>query len=141
MGGMSNLATIGMNMALTQEAWRKEDRKTRKATDRQLTEIDEKTAQAERKKRDALAARIASARARAGAAGTGTTGGAVDALVRGLEQETDEDIRGLRDQRKRSVQELLQKSGSGSRRSLLDLTAAIPGLTPKRSSGYRSLLD
>ena len=141
MGGMNNLAAIGMNMALTQEARRRDDRRARKERTRKIAELDEKTAKAVRSEHDALAARIASARARAGAAGTGTTGGAIDALVRGLEQETETDIAGLMQERRNRVEGLLQSSASGRKRNLLDFASVLSGFPAKRGRGYRSLLD
>ena len=142
MGGMNNLAAIGLNMAMTQEAQRKRQREERKARKQKIAELDRKTAQAQADELDSLAARVAAARARAGASGTGATGGAIDALVRGLERDSEQQISGLIGERNRQVARLSQSSQKSKQGGLLGLASVLPGF-PSSSSGMRkrSLLD
>ena len=92
----------------------------------------------ERGQDQALQRRIAQERARAGAAGVGSTGGSADAIVRGLSEEAQRandaraQLLGLR------VDGLREDFAQSRKRNLLETTGRI--LSLGRSSGGRSLL-
>jgi hypothetical protein len=125
MGALNSLATMGLNLALGQQAQRAQTKELRQDRDSQIREIQLRDAEARRQQEVALRRRLAEERARAGAAGVGSTGGSADAILSGLVEE----IRKAYETRRRS--NLLDFAGrwlsfgsrSGSRlggRSLLD---------------------
>ena len=67
MGGVSSLANLGLNVALSQQAAQKKNRDLEKDRDRQIAAIMRDDREAERKQASALRRRQASERARAGA--------------------------------------------------------------------------
>jgi hypothetical protein len=88
MGAYSSLATMGLNLALSRQAQRQEDKQLERDRDRQVRDILARDAEARRQQDQSLRRRLAEERARAGAAGTGGTGGSADAILRGLEEES-----------------------------------------------------
>ena len=146
MGALSSLATMGLNMALSSQAQKSEDKQLKVQRDQQVAQIQAQSAEDRRKSDTALKRRLAEERARAGAAGVGGSGGSADAVLRGLEEESAalqaardaEDaqrIAAIRDtfgeRRKRNLLEFSSQWVDTGSRSLLG--------SPSRSS--RSLID
>jgi hypothetical protein len=144
MGAFNSLASLGLNLALQQRAQASEDKQLRQERNRELAALRLRDAEDGRQQQQALRRRLAEERARAGGAGVGSSGGAADAILSGLVQESrqidaarrresalrEEDIRrSFADRRRRSLLDFAGRSlslgggfarGSGSRRSLLD---------------------
>ena len=145
MGALTSLATVGLNLALAQQAASRQSRAIGADRDRQIEAIQQRDEEALREQRERLRRQLATQRARAAAAGVGS-GGSSDAVLRGLIEEAEagatarslqsgqrnEDIRRhARTSRQRNLLELVGGAtqsnarllGTGSRRgtSLLDL--------------------
>lgn len=137
MGALNSLATLGLNAALSQQAQRSQSDDLRKQQERQLREIQLRDAEERRQQDQALKRRVAQERARAGAAGVGSTGGSADAIVRGLNEEaratnqTRAQLLNLR------LDELRDGYARSRRRNLLETADRL--LSLGRSTG-RSLL-
>ena len=138
MGGLSSLASLGLNVALSQEAAKRENRDLKKERDRQIEAIMRDNREAERQQASALRRRQASERVRAGAAGTATTGGSIDAILRGLEREADLDNNARRDVASARVQQIRDTFGTRRRNNLLTTTNRLLGNSS--STAGRSLL-
>jgi septal ring-binding cell division protein DamX len=127
MGGLSSLASLGLNVALGQEAARRESKDLKKERDRQLAAIMRDNQEAERQQANALRRRQASERARAGATGTATTGGSIDAILRGLEREAELDGASRRAATSARVQQIRDSFGTRRRNNLLTTTNRLLG--------------
>ena len=88
MGAYSSLATLGLNLALSQRAQQAQSKELRQERDRQLQAIQLKDNEASRQQELALRRRLAEERARAGSAGVGSSGGSADAILQGLVEES-----------------------------------------------------
>jgi len=66
MGALSSLASIGLNLALAQQASKEQSRSIRSERDRQIAAIRERDEQQRREQETALRRRLATQRARAG---------------------------------------------------------------------------
>jgi hypothetical protein len=84
MGALTSLATTGLNLALAQRASRAEAKELERERDQRIKAIRREDAALGAESARALERRIAQERARAGAAGVGVSGGAIDAILRGL---------------------------------------------------------
>ena len=143
MGALNSLATLGFNLALSQQAQQAQNKQLRQERDRQVREIQLRDAEASRTQDLALKRRLAEERARAGAAGVGGTGGSADAILRGLAEES----RALEAARsKESAQRIdeVRRTYDGRRRqNLLDFTGRWLAAGNQLGGGRRSrsLLD
>lgn len=140
MGALNSLATIGLNLALSQQAQQAQSRQLRQERDRQLREIRLRDAEASRQQEAALKRRLAEERARAGAAGVGGMGGSADAILRGLTEESLSLEAARSQQTAQRIDDVQRSFGQRRRQNLLDfagrwLTTAGAG------SSRRSLLD
>ncbi len=88
MGALNSLATLGLNLALSQRAQANESKELRQERDRQIQAIRLRDAEDGRQQEQALRRRLAEERARAGGAGVGSSGGSADAILAGLVQES-----------------------------------------------------
>lgn len=138
MGGLSSLASLGLNVALGQEAARRENRGLRRERDRQIEAIMRDNREAERQQATALRRRQASERVRAGATGTATTGGSIDAILRGLERDAALDTNARREVASARVQQIRDTFGTRRRNNLLTTTNRLLGNSA--STFNRSLL-
>lgn len=138
MGGLNSLASLGLNVALGQQAARRESRDLKKERDRQIEAIMRDNRDAERKQADALRRRQASERVRAGATGTATTGGSIDAILRGLEREAEFDANARRETASARVRQIRDTFGTRRRNNLLTTTNRLLGSST--STFGRSLL-
>ena len=84
MGALNSLATLGLNLALSQRAQANESKELRQERDRQIQAIRLRDAEDGRQQEQALRRRLAEERARAGGAGVGSSGGSADAILAGL---------------------------------------------------------
>lgn len=141
MGALSNLATVGLNLALAQQASQRESSDINRDRDRQIREIQERNEEETRRAREALRRRLATQRARAGAAGVGR-GGSARAVLRGLTEEVETARQASDQTAARQIAELRRRAGSARQRNLLNLvggaTRSSLGLLGGSS---RSLLD
>jgi hypothetical protein len=144
MGALSSLATVGLNLALAQQASQRQSDDVKAERDRQIRAIRQRDEEQRRQQEEALRRRLASQRARAGAAGVGS-GGSADAVLRGLieQAEASEQVRAATSNRQISD---IRRSASRSRRNnLLDLAGGAGGsalsLFGRRSGSLTSLLD
>ena len=138
MGGLNSLASLGLNVALGQQAARRENRDLKKERDRQLEAIMRDNREAERKQAETLRRRQASERVRAGATGTATSGGSIDAILRGLEREAEVDASARRATASARVEQIRDTFGTRRRNNLLSTTNRLLGSSG--SSFGRSLL-
>ena len=127
MGGLSSLASLGLNVALGQEAAKRENRNLKKERDRQIESIMRDNRDTERQQANALRRRQASERVRAGATGTATTGGSIDAILRGLEREAEVDANARRDVASARVKQIRDTFGTRRRNNLLTTTNRLLG--------------
>ena len=138
MGALNSITALGPNAALSQRAQSSRDDDLQKQQARQLRILQLRSAEDQRQQDQALQRRIAQERARAGAAGVGSTGGAADAIVRGLTEEAGQ-ATAARDQLLSEQTDAVRDSFRQRRqRNLLDGTERL--LSLGRSSGGRSLL-
>ena len=144
MGALNSLASLGLNLALNQRAQAAEDKQLKQERDRQLKAIDLRDTEDRRQQELSLRRRLAEERARAGGAGVGSSGGAADAILSDLVEES----RLVDTARRRESglrREDIRDSFDGRRqRSLLDFAGRSVSignrfLGPSRSG--RSLLD
>jgi hypothetical protein len=140
MGALTSLATTGLNLALAQQAASGQARDARQERDRRIQEIQARTLEENRKRRDELRRRLAAERARAGAAGVAMQGGSADAVLRGLVEETDRAEQAASASLRRQMSELRRSASSARRNSLLDLSGNVAG-SVFGGSGRSSLLD
>ena len=118
MGAFTNLATVGLNFALAQQAARQESGEINRERDRQVREIQARNEEERRRQQEALRRRLAAQRARAGAAGVGGGGARVADLRRRASQARERNLLDLAGDATRST---LGAFGGGlNRRSLLD---------------------
>jgi hypothetical protein len=143
MGALNSLATLGLNLALSQQAQRSQDKELRRERDGRIRAIQLRDAEDSRQQEAALRRRLAEERARAGAAGVGSTGGSADAVLQGLVEESQllEAARG-----RESAQRIdeIRKAFDGRRRSnLLDFAGRWLTLGSRLggTGRSRSLLD
>lgn len=139
MGGYSSLANLGLNMALSQQAAKKKNQDFQEDRDRRIASIMRDDREAERQQANALRRRQASERARAGATGTATTGGSIDAILRGLEREAELDSAARRETTAARVKEIRSTFGTRQRSNLLNTTNRLLGTS--NSTLRRNLLD
>ena len=141
MGALDSLATVGLNMALGQQAQSAASGQLKQERDRQIREIRLRDQEGERQEALLLRRRLAEERARAGAAGVGSSGGAADAILRGLVQESSAQDAARAEESAVQINELRRTTSTRQRRNLLDLAERwMGGGTPLGGSG-RNLLD
>ncbi|MEZ5857593.1 MAG: hypothetical protein R3D28_01060 [Geminicoccaceae bacterium] len=143
MGGLNSLASVGLNLALGQQAMRQESKEAKAERDRQIAAIMRSSSNNDRLQANALRRRLASERVRAGAAGTATTGGSIDAILRGLEREAEQDAQARREATAQKVKEINDAFGVRRNNNLLTTTNRLLGSisgSNSSSSSRRSLL-
>ena len=144
MGALSSLASIGLNLALAQQASERQGRDVNAERDRQIQAIRQRDEEQQRQQQDTLRRQLAAQRARAGAAGV-SGGSSANAVLRGLTEEATA-VEQARAAGSNSRIADLQRSASSSRsRNLLNLVGGATGSSLSalgQSTGRRlSLLD
>lgn len=122
MGAYTSLATTGLNLLSAQQAQTQAEKQLRNEEKRRAKDIAANSAEEERRQRSALLERLASERARAGAAGVATTGGSIDAILRGLESESRAQSTFRNSDVNRQLDALREGSEAQRRRNLLQLS-------------------
>jgi hypothetical protein len=143
MGAFTNLATLGLNFALAQQAARQESGDINRERDRQIREIQARNQEERRQQQEALRRRLAAQRARAGAAGVGG-GGSAQAVLRGLTEEADAAQDASNDAAAARIADLRRRASRARERNLLDLAGDATRSTLGvfgGGVGRRSLLD
>lgn len=143
MGGLNSLASLGLNLALGQQAMRQESKKLTDERDRQLAAVMRSSQELDRQQANALRRRLASERVRAGAAGTATTGGSIDAILRGLEREAELDSDARRAATAQKVRDIRETFGARRSSNLLTMSNRLLGSAlggGGSSAGRRSLI-
>jgi len=136
MGGLSTLASAGINLALAQQANKRAGDQAKRDRDREIAQIQRESAARAREQQDALRARVSAIRARTGANGLASTGGSIDAVIRGLERDTDRETSDIRNAASTRIDDIRQGAEEKRRRNLLDLTTRALSV----GRGTRSLL-
>ena len=145
MGALSSLATLGLDLALSQQATKRASTQLRADRDQRIKQIQLQDTEDRRQRELTLKRRLAEQRARAGAAGVGSTGGSADAILRGLEEES-ETLQSLREaESARRIEEARAGFAERKKRNLLDTSRSWlqAGARTFAGSGARgrSLLD
>jgi|DewCreStandDraft_4_1066084.scaffolds.fasta_scaffold00036_87 homoserine kinase len=145
MGALSSLATLGLELALAQKAREEEKDRLEEQRRQEIRRIRLTDAEEQRRQQAALARRLAQERARAGAMGISGSGGSIDAVLRGLEEES----RALQEARGREtaarIAAVRDRYEGRTRRSLLEGAGQWTELGSRALGGFgssrRSLLD
>jgi hypothetical protein len=140
MGALSNLATVGLNFALAQQAARQDAGDINRERDRQIREIQGRSEEERRRREVALRRRLAAERARTGAAGVGG-GGSAQAVLRGLTEEAEATQDASDDAAARRIADLRRRASVARERNLLDLAGGASRSAVGLLGGARSLLD
>jgi hypothetical protein len=144
MGALSSLASIGLNLALAQQASQRQARDINAERNRQVQAVQQRDAELQRQQEETLRRQLAAQRARAGAAGV-SGGSSANAVLRGL-TEAATAAEQARAAESNSRIAGIQRSASSSRsRNLLDLVGGATGSSLSllgQTTGRRiSLLD
>jgi hypothetical protein len=138
MGALSSLATVGLNLALAQQASRRQSRDINTERDRQIEEIRQRDEEARRQEEEALRRRLATQRARAAAAGVGGPGGSSEAVLRGLIEESEAALQAREELSGGRIADIRQSAQRSRQRNLLDLVGSATG-SGLRTLGSRSV--
>ena len=144
MGSVSSLASLGLNLALQRQAQRAQDKNLEQDKQQQLRDIMAKDTETRRQQDAALQSQLARTRARFGAANVGGTGGSADAVLAGLQQESQLEQAAQSDATSRRLALVNDTFANRQRQNLLDSTSrwldlgsSALGVQPAR----RSLLN
>ncbi|MGH6943119.1 MAG: hypothetical protein ACREH6_02720 [Geminicoccaceae bacterium] len=144
MGALSSLASVGLNLALAQQAAKRQSRAIDSERDRRIGAIQLREDEEQRQREDTLRRRLAAQRARAGAAGV-ARGGSSEAVLRGLVQEAEASQEASNQAAAGQISNLRRRASRSRRGNLLDLvggaTQGSLNLFGRSSSRRRSLLD
>lgn len=142
MGALSSLASIGLNLALAQQAAQRQSQDINAERNRQIQAIRRQDRQRRQQQEQALRSRLATQRARAGAAGV-SGGGSANAVLRGLTQEAAAAQQARAAQSNARIAEIRRAASSSRSRNLLDLVGGAGGssLSLLGQSAGHSLLD
>jgi hypothetical protein len=142
MGALSSLASVGLNLALADQAQKRQAKEINAARDDDIRKIEQRDAEEQRRAADRLRRQLATQRARAGAAGLGNSASST-AVLRGLVQQAAELDQALRDESSQAIEAINQGARNARRANLLDLanTTARRGLSQLGGSQRSSLLD
>lgn len=142
MSALTSLATMGLNMAMAQRAQQREDRRLEQERDRAIRRIRNADAEARRRDEEVLKRRLAEERARAGASGTGSSGGSIDAILAGLTAESRAADAARRAGSRTRIEDISENAREQRRRSLLDFNRSwLDAGSRALGSSRRSLLD
>jgi hypothetical protein len=142
MGALSSLASIGLNLALAQQAAQRQSQNINAERNRQIQAIQQRNAEQQRQQREALRSRLATQRARAGAAGV-SGGSSASAVLRGLTEEAAAAQQARTAQSNARIADIRRSASNSRNRNLLDLVGGATGssLSLLGQSTGRSLLD
>jgi len=142
MGALSSLASVGLNLALANQAQRRQSRTVNAERDRRVDEIERRNAEEQRRAAERLRREISSQRARAGAAGVGGSASS-NAILRGLVEEASTADQVRQQEASQSVATLNRNARNARRNNLLDLAGSSTrqGLSLLSRGSRTSLLD
>jgi hypothetical protein len=142
MGALSSLASVGLNLALADQARKRQAKEVNAARDEDIQKIEQRNAEEQRRAADRLRRQLATQRARAGAAGLGSSASST-AVLRGLVQQAAEDDQALREESSQAIEAINRGARNVRRANLLDLanSTARRSFSQLSSSQRGSLLD
>lgn len=142
MGALSSLASVGLNLALADQAQRRQSKTINAERDRRIDTIERRNAEDQRKIADRLRRQLASQRARAGAAGIGGSASS-NAILRGLAEEAAAVDQASRQEATQSITTINRNARNARRNNLLDLTSgqARQGISLLSRGSRSSLFD
>ncbi len=144
MGALSSLASVGLNLALAQQASARQSRDVNAERDRQIQAIRQRDEEQQRQQEETLRRQLAAQRARAGAAGV-SGGSSANAVLRGLTEEALATEQARAAESSSRIADIRRSASSSRSRNLLDLVGGASGSSLSllgRSTGRRiSLLD
>lgn len=120
MGALSSLASVGLNLALADQAQRRQAKKINAERDDRVDAIERRNAEEQRKTAERLRRQLASQRARAGAAGIGGSATS-NAILRGLVEEASAVDQTRQQETTQSIATLNRNARNARRSNLLDL--------------------
>lgn len=143
MGALSSLASVGLNLALAEQASKRQSRTVNARRDQQIRAIEQRDQEQQRVASDRLRRQLATRRARAGAAGVGNSASS-NAALQGLIAEAQQADLARRQGVSQAITALNRSARNARRRNMLDLaqSTARSGLSLLRTNSRRtSLLD
>jgi len=142
MGALSSLASVGLNLALADQAQRRRSRTINTERDERIGAIERRNAEEQRTIDERLRRQLATQRARAGAAGVGGSSTS-NAVLRGLIEEASVAEQAAQQQASESIATLNQNARNARRNNLLDLasSSARQGISLLRPNSSSSLFD
>ena len=142
MGALSSLATVGLNLALADQAQKRRAREIDTKRDENIEKIELQDAEERRRAAERLRRQLAAQRARAGAAGIGSSATST-AVLRGLVQEAAAAEQALRNESEQAIESINRSARNARRASLLDLAGRTSRNSLSQLNGGRrnSLLD
>lgn len=143
MGAVTSLATAGLETALASKRAKTEDQSAQTNRQARTQTLIDNAAEDRRNTDAALKRRQAQERARAGAAGVASSGGSIDAVLQGLQDDANADKAASATKLKNSLASLDADYKQRSDRNLLsyDSSLARAGTSLLSGLGRRSLLD
>lgn len=142
MGALSSLASVGLNLALADQAQRRQSKTINADRDQKIDSIERRNAEEERKVEERLKRQLASQRARAGAAGVGGSASS-NAVLRGLVEEASAVDQARQQEASQSVASINRDARNARRSNLLELasSSARRGISLFGRGSGSSLLD
>ena len=142
MGALSSLASVGLNLALADQAQRRQSKEVNADRDESIRNIERRGAEEQRRAEDRLRRQLAAQRARAGAAGVGGSASS-NAILRGLVQEAAAADQERREQSAQAIEAINRNARNSRRTNLLDLASSTTrsGLSLLGGGRRSSLLD
>ena len=142
MGALSSLASVGLNLALADQAQRRQSRTINAERDRRIGAIEQRNAEERRRTEERLRRQLASQRARAGASGVGGSASS-NAVLRGLVEEAEAVDRARQQESAQSIATLNRNARNARRNNLLDFasSSARQGISLLSGGSGSSLLD
>jgi hypothetical protein len=141
MGAYTSLATLGLDLALSQAGQRSRSGQLAKEQQQQESDILASNAVAQQQQQAALAQRMAAERAQLGAAGVGATGGSADAVLSGLQDQADLAQAALDAQTTSRLNQVQQTFDERQRANLLDFSNRWLNVGSGLLGQSRNLLD
>ncbi len=142
MGALSSLATAGLNLALADQAQRRQSRTINSERDQRIDSIERRNAEERRGIEDRLRRQLASQRARAGAAGIGGSASS-NAILQGLIEEASVADQTSQQEASQSIATINRNARSARRNNLLELadSSARRGISLLSRGTGSSLFD
>jgi hypothetical protein len=144
MGALSSLASVGLNLALAQQASERQAQNISADRNRQIQAVRQRDQEQQRQQEETLRKRLAAQRARAGAAGV-SGGGSANAVLRGLTQEALATEQARAAQSTSRIADIRRSASSSRNRNLLNLVGGATGSSLSSLGGSAgrqiSLLD